>query len=447
MNSGRPQTVIGVIERTIGPLEPDTIASIDRISPDTIAELKYEYNIYRDAYAPPVRRLGELRPFAPVSYMRMGHGLNPARSADLSMMDDPEKTIDRLHLHLLYAHSIALQDPLLHLLDFIPSKATSEDSRAKFLERLQSYLIYVSFMRTLIDSDIVALIPADFFSPWYGADDFTRLRFEVADKVWRAADFSDIIHDPRRLSGAAASADISSAEDLMKPLIDGAINSLMAAIELNSSYGGNQLDLYIPFKFWKNILMELASESSRLETARSFINDPRSDIRWSAQGWTGPRRLDETLLVREVAALKVNDFNLSAKDIIAVRRGDEFEEWRNTLRDAMLEARRLYEQGDLQPQEVREAVAGSLAAGQSRLQGKIGRSRFLVTAREGFKGFGVGTLSALLLAPWISPKEGIAKAAATGVALGAVEAARARRPEASLALLQHYLQFSQLGEG
>jgi len=446
MTSNQAQTVIDVIERTIGPLDPDTIASVEHASLDKIEELKYEYDEYRNAYAPCARRPGELRPFVPVSYMSsMESGLNPSTSGDLRNIVDPEQSIDRVHLHLMYAHSIALQDPLLWILDFAPSAATYEDIRYKFVARLRNYLIYVSYMRTLIDSDIVVLVPADFFTPSYEGDDFARLRFEIADKVWQEADFSDLIYQMRGLSGAVAQAEVASAEGPLKELIDRAINSLMAGIELDSSYGGSQLDLYMPFQFWKNVLTELASQPDRLGISKSFINEPFSGMRWSARGWTGSRRLDEALLVREVASLKISDFSLSARDIIAVRAGDEFEEWRNTLRAALLEARHLYEQGDLQPQEIREAVAGNLAVGQSELQRKIGRSRVLAAAREGFKGFTVGTLGALALAPWVSPTEGIARAAASGLAFGAVEAARARRPKVRLALLQHYLQFSQLG--
>src|SRR5467141_3745832 len=112
MTSSQARTVVDVIERTIGPLDPDTIASVEHASLDKIEELKYEYDEYRNSYAPCARRPGELRPFVPVSYMSsMESGLNPSTSADLRNIVDPEQSIDRVHLHLMYAHSIALQDP------------------------------------------------------------------------------------------------------------------------------------------------------------------------------------------------------------------------------------------------------------------------------------------------------------------------------------------------
>ncbi|WP_203910227.1 hypothetical protein [Rhizocola hellebori] len=429
--------IVDLVESAIGPLSPETIVASEMLPSEKFVQLKHDYELFAGTFRVPLRQGGELRPLVSPAYVgRETSGFALYTDRDLDEMSNVEQAVDRIHLHLLYSHSVAIPDPLRYLTDRFPN-SPGRDVNAITRQRFQHYLIFLAYLRPLIDSGAVVLLEDDLIT---SRGDAARLA-SLMDDVARDGDLQDFAADRRHLYGQDAKEFARQLATEMRPALDmlvmDATDSIMASMELSAKHG-HHFDLFLPYRFHLQVLKHITSLG-----LNSFAGW-RSYLSWD-QFWTAsmPRtRLDESLLVTELAALDIPDFKLTAKEILAVRAGDEFQEWRQNLRRALLDVQNARSQDLLESGSAHQIVSEQLAAGRRRLEEQIARSSFLSRVQTGAKSFAIGSLVALGLSPFTPPGQNVAEAALGGIVAAAWDQLSSRAKPEDLALLQHYVQLT-----
>lgn len=290
-----------------------------------------------------------LRPYVPLYRPWTTEPPRPIRglrlrwnSSDFDKLEHPEKAVrvvDSLKHHLLYCHSLALDDPLPLLLSFV------ESPRARC--RLLNYLGLLKRIAPLVKKEYIVLVEPAFwqnfkvfredswaaqtlFSGKYpaGADPYRRppgfftSYAEVADpyrdlslpadfdeSVAKAADFSDVPgHETSEFNAASPSVEGGSSK--WDFIADGEDFIRIGAAA--SAFHPHRLDLYFPFRYYETICKKLFEYGLR-------------DAKQHGQALDF--RLSRLLNVQlpELEELRL-------EDIIAIREtNDDFENWREEL--------------------------------------------------------------------------------------------------------------------
>ena len=136
-----------------------------------------------------------------------------------------------------------------------------------------------------------------------------------------------------------------------------------------------RVSMYLPFRFDVNLLQQCASP----EILKQF------------------RDRDVRLLNQLVDVNMPRLESLDPKEILAVRRGDEFEQWRGSLRSALENASQLPADLLNRREEMRKVVDEQLAEGRTRLDRAIAKSPLLAGLRKGTITMLAGNASALVV--------------------------------------------------
>jgi len=164
--------------------------------------------------------------------------------------------------------------------------------------------------------------------------------------------------------------------------------------------------------------------------------------------WRGPESLRE-FRDRDIRALNElidlempNLESLDPSEILAVRSGDEFEQWRRSLKGALADAGRLPADLLNRLQEVRNVVDEQLVDGKARLESAISKSPLLSGARKGAVTLLAGAASGIVVYyltnnNFLATIAGAAASAAVNTAAEAISTPKTT--EAQRAVLAHYV--------
>jgi hypothetical protein len=434
-SSGTP---IDWVEEFFGKeLDSELIIQASQASANVLGDFAEHYMASAAAAEPTSRYAGHLRPYVPVSQLgeEARHGIQLATPSDLDDMSQVDKAVDALHLHLLYAHSIALPDPFIYLNDYLELRVEPTEL---LRQRVANYLSSLNYLRPMLQAGTIFMVGMSEASTTISYTERQQhdrkwsITHEAAQQLVDKADFTDLLSPSKALELRSGSSRAVIVEAIRR-----AIEVLLSCLKISDHYGG-KLDLYLPFRYYFTSLrwlMEAADDSE-------FRSEFGSRLDYLSRG-----EARELRLLSELLQVTVPDLSLDAKDIIAVRQGEEFEIWRHDLGQALTRVAELREDELLDDgADALRVIRQELVASRVNLERRIESSGFLSSKQEAKKSLVVGSLVALGLAKWFNPVAGLISAAGE-VALGlAWERYRSRGRDSDTALLQHYLLFSPMDQ-
>ncbi|MEX5718462.1 hypothetical protein [Geodermatophilus maliterrae] len=419
------ENIINVIEETFqDELGPDLISNSFRLSRRELYRLYEAHEAYIDREPELEPSPGTLRPYVPTALLPPGkyraHLLEGTGAAFLRSIEEIDDSVSALHRLLLYCHSIALLNPLVYITDQIrlAEDALEEDHPLRL--QVANYLSWISFIRPLLNSGAVVLLEnrsASFSG--YGRLDDVRLKEAIIEDTLAAGDFTDIEdhRDPAHVD-----------EFTRRAPIDAAVDILSHEQAVNESYGF-ATDYFFPRRYFARALQALLATSGPK-------NDPRAE---SPSLFSG---LLDSVRILTLSSLPLPDFEISVKDILAVRSGDEFTDWRIALGRALDKVWILSDQALLDEEAQLRIIQEELRNEMRHLESKVGRSRYLEEARRGKLSFLAGVVAALSISNWFDPTAGIVSLGARTAFERLWQLRKSRQYNAKAALMNHYLCIS-----
>jgi hypothetical protein len=416
-------TILDVLEDQTGQRFGEDLIACIKTAPDReLSELAERVTAFRaTAPVPAKQHGGELRPYVPVigRNIREGdHGLN----LDRTDFDDPrraEAAFDSLKHHLLYCHSLAVDDPLGYILDAFATWQPNELWRRDARPRLVNCVHFLERIEPLIRSGAVVLVEDQ---PWRRG--FSRRIVRDLDDLTASADLSDLTGMLRDKLDELEAQGPTAVEVGRQVVLELAEQQLTRGLQAAAAHPG-ELDLYMPYRHYEAVLQRAAQEA--------LLALPDS-----------PREV-ELHVLGQLLALPVPGLSqLSVDDLVAVREQDEgFARWRAALERALERVERLDDEL-LNPQdETLRLIRLELLEQEQALEADIKKSSFLARARVGMKQFGIGSVAAAGLAPVVGPGPAVASGAANAALTLLWDYVRGRGTrERRHALHRQYLVFS-----
>ncbi len=475
LESRQPKDMVDLVEHSfearLGPDLIDDVGNAKSFRLDHFLDSYWAYRLCRSQpflRVPPKNSIHELRPYIPVQewpskYLKpagLMNGMDETVNA-WSAQDAAFRYIDRLKLLLLYAHSLAVPNPLRSLLaqrwslvSITPPHTglhslALEDQRSRWVAnesiwssqrraQLSSYLAFLHDAEPLIRGHVLILVE-DPQSGAYGAMDQWLADFEAALDLG----YWNVVNSPAFSRWILEQADFADAQDLFSGqagrrarmiAVRTAIHLVYSTLARSRATNGC-LDLYLPYRFFQQTLVGVW---------RFFTREGIQPV---------PSVKDHQLKVlADVVSVAVPNLELSElgpRDIVAIRQSSSaFESWRTTLRQTCT---RLASGGEavLDPTDlVRTTVQDEMQEAALQVRESL--------AREARTRSGVRTLCRFALGGVVAAATGaIAVETAPAVAAGALVAAAgaglmplidyargAGSTTASLALFRHYLLFA-----
>src|SRR4051794_22700224 len=133
-------------------LGPDLISDLDRIDHKLLFRFRESYAAFANSSVLPTKDQTELRPLA--TYRALGYTEHLRIDGFLNELDKPALQEDEVKKHLLYCHSLVLDDPLPFILDHFSGRGASGKSRA----RLASYFAFLNHVKPVVEENILSFV-------------------------------------------------------------------------------------------------------------------------------------------------------------------------------------------------------------------------------------------------------------------------------------------------
>lgn len=403
-------TVLNVFEEVFGDqLGPDFIASIHKQPFERILRFIERYNEFIHSFRLPPKGADHLRPYLTgpsLWYASQVHRL-PLTAQNFTIFSGPATAAeqeDAIKQHLLYCHSVAMDDPLPRIL-YIVEGTSGNDPQA--IDGFANYCTFLNMVKPLVESGVLFFVNKDTYMSYYFPPSIDNRK---VDEFALKADYSDV---PIK-------------DDIFRHTsFDDAFDGILEVLTASKVHSRN-FDLYFPARFFRDAFAAIVSLAK--DNLRSM----------------GHSHEKELMLLKQLISIKVpNLADLTPQDIVDIREDRAFARWRLDIERALDRTLRL-DPRLLEPkQEALRLIRTELEERQAELKEAIKKSRFLSRAKKGARSFVVGGLAALGVS-WISdPVSGIASSLAGGVAELLISYLGEKRSSSKEALLRHYLLFGR----
>jgi hypothetical protein len=400
------QTVLDLFVESFGDPPSSRLAkSIERrMQWRRLADFGERFRAFEQEVRAPVLKPGELRPYVPYMTGVPGASLSIRSLPSDEYQDELAAGLDALRHHLLYCHSIAMDNPLAGLTDYLRGGPAAEVAGVR--TAMAAYVRFLAAIAPLVRAGVIVLVEPVSYPPLVKDDSYLEWRQPLARRVAATADFSDV--SERALPSDARKYFAGSAIDV--------ITKLLVAIDVHKN-----LDLYLPHGYFHDVL--------------SAMGEPL----------IGVKAADSRLLTRLVQLKLPALRSLPLADLVALRDdGEAFLAWRADLRQALEATSRRAEDVELGADEWLGALREEMARSAIELDRRLARSGLAARARDGAKAFGLGAVIAGGAAAITGTATGLVSA---GLALPVqllwayVASRRRRAADPDAALMHHYLLF------
>jgi hypothetical protein len=424
MAEAAQQTIVDVIESSFdAELGPDLISQIDSLPHASLFRFHEAYDDFATRVG---TRIGPdntgLRPYIPAArlHARLRRGILDGTGTSFDDLGVVDASMEALHRLLLYCHSIALLNPLVYITDLIRLGSSKDYVR----NRLANYLSWINYARPLIDSGTLLLLENREASiGWYGE---LSNSWELANRYFAEADFSDTIELPQAEAQRLLREEAESATGALEHAIDNVAHEWAVAAD-----SGFAIDHFLPTKLYLTALQAFISDSHMYPVEDAAVRNP-SVI----------HKLDAMRLMA-LLQLDLPDFEFSARDLVQVREGEQFVQWRADLGSALDHVILLADHDLLGHGEGLRILQEELISKRRDLEKSTGRSKYLSEARAGNTTLITGALTAVALSSWLNPAIGVASLAISTALQRAWAFRRSKVKNADVALLNHYVLFTK----
>lgn len=323
------------------------------------------------------------------------------------------KIIDRLKHRLLYCHAVAIDgsigDHIILPLKFI---LTKKDNISKLYHtKFVNFLNLIVSIKPLIESDVVNIVPSNFVKfdirgfqsgkKWSDTDiDFTKISTKEAKGT------------PFFLPWAKYGDDVEE-KDIMGVMAE---SNILAMANASKNFQGN-FDIYLPHRYWQNVLSILINEAS------VKLNEHQSPI-----------FLIPDLLNTEIPNLD----RILPQDIINIRSSEEsFYKWRYSLGSVLSKAQNMNFENSLSDNLSLQLLREETYEAKRDLESEIRNSSMLNKASIGFKKFSIGAIATAITYPMTGNWKSSVLTAGLTVLGELILLQKSKKPDRSL--LQHYL--------
>jgi hypothetical protein len=295
---------------------------------------------------------------------------------DMKEADSVWKAVDEIKHRLLYCHSVAVEDPF----GIILALASSEVFHPKDLERhkavLLNFINLLIHMRPLIERHVLCFVPPQYYAQRPLQHAPIEYLFNQFSKDRRSLPLPVIDEFLRRAPQDTREAwDSLLKSVLRKELLDTLRRLAISRVDATFStmaYAPDQLSAYFPFRYDIKLI---ALFQDRLRRASERRNGQDRDSKVD----NIPDR--ENRLLTELISIDLPGVSLLSPDeIVAIRQGDAFEEWRNTLKGGLQRASELDEDLLDFDKAARSTVSEALQPAYAKLKTEFKRSSFLSKA-------------------------------------------------------------------
>lgn len=326
-------------------------------------------------FVPPLPE-GHVRPFLETSgvfqeatWLRGGL---PFNVHDLQDEDSAFKFVDSIKHRLLYCHSLAVDDTLREM--------ASQAAAQKRLTRngvpqgetgavaLANYAVVLLHMKELIREGVLHLVVRPSLIPTKAVTAEVDLHLKGAESEARL-DFAELLKAAPPEIASKLLNDLREGgvgEELLRGVCaDAAFGRLASAIGAAAGAGG-RANLYLPFLYDVESFEICLRKSAALAVAtQPLVTAPTYDL--------------APLLDLSLPGLA----ELDPAELVAIRKGDEFERFREQLRDAIAMADRVRLQDRNRPLEMKRIVDARMKEAQARLKESLPKSPIKPAARAG----------------------------------------------------------------
>jgi hypothetical protein len=398
-------------------LGPDLFRAVEHASFDKLSNFQERARDYCRTAEVAAKASGQLRPYVPLerhNKAEVAHGLY-LRPSDFKRPDRVEHGLDALKHHLLYCHSLAIDDPLPWLLDAFTLGERFSAYKTEARAPVVNCLRFLHQIEPLLRARVVVLVenPIESLPTVHGV-------LRDREPLIGTADFSDISEEMReRLE--------THGELARMVYVEHADVELARGLEAVNKHT-DRLDLYLPYLYYQQILRAVAEEE-----------------RYGIPEW--PREAELRVLGRLLSVRVPRLARLEPADIVSIRQSEAgFERWRNSLERGLRHVSALDPESIGRNAEELRLLRQELLEECQALESDIEASRFLSHAKRGAKEFAIGAVVALGLIPLAGP---VALAGAAGTSglrmLWNYAADKGERKHAE-AVHRQYLLFSPAAE-
>lgn len=354
----------------------------------------------RDARAPD-KSSDELRPYIPINHLTQ-YRANPTGirlryyGGDLDDPDFAESSFNAISLHLLYCHSVAIDNSLGFILDFF-DEAWLEERRIQLVH----YLHFLHMIKSLVEKGIVILIERPVDSGW-NISETPHLPEGSRHEVAKSADLADFL-DP---------ADV--ADDTVRRSVMHAAENVVGHELVACHFHKNNIDLYCPFMHYILVLNKFVEQDNVVRTSSHDLK-----------------------LLTDLVKLPIPSFrieSLDARDIVNIREDDAFSEFRLAVKRALERMASMGADFNQDAAQIR-VLDEEMTEARTRLETTLQQSSFLTAARKGVKSFAIGALAGAL----VSAGPGVLAGATSAVLTVLWEYLAGRPTTAQGALMHHFL--------
>jgi hypothetical protein len=417
-----------VLDFTLAHFSPSTEEELfEAVRSATEADLEKFLDAYRDFAATgtthaPLLKAGELRPYFPDCDMPAWlQGQFSIDNHALTEEGGDWTAVDAVKHRLLYCHAVAFDDPMPRVVSLA---AVQLRIPQPWHNGLLNYINLLLHFKDLIRRHVVCPGAHESYLPGYNRPDYIRLGEQIeatADKS-KPADVDELLEAAPGNVKEIWREDLEhgDGESLVK-----SVSVVKACERIGHALAGvknapGRLSLYFPFRYDVHLLERCGPPDS----LREFGERDNGNL--------------NELVNLEMPNLE----SLDPTEILAIRSGDEFEQWRRTLKSALADAGS--QPADLRnrPQEVRNIVDEKLVDGKQYLESAISKSPVLAALRKGSVSMLAGLASGTV-AYYLSGKDlvygMIGTTAAAAVTVGADMMSAPKVTDAQRAVLAHYV--------
>ncbi len=440
----RMSNVLDFLLESFSPLHEEELYESVRVSSLSARKdvlYRYDQEVERGTFLPAPLRAGELRPFIPkvdgLANWVDGAGKLGLDPSSLLAADDLWDFVDAVKHHLLYCHAIVVDDPLVLVLgDAIRSMELERDGGTPENEdALLNYVQAVTHLGQLLRENILFLVDRHGLSPSLHQYDYGTVQqrlMELGRPYREKADIRELLaRAPRDLQGKWN--ELLDSDPGQEAIFKDAhydASAMRIATGLSSPLVSRGLaSLHVPFKY-DLALIEACHEALRRDHLRE----------WSAgNSW----------LMTRVVDLNVPGISdLDPGEVSEIRRGPEFEKFREAIRNAITLAEALPQTLVDRDVEIQRHVRSILARARTDLEQSMEESPTLAAIRKGSVSMMAGGLAAIVtnaLSPTETVTIPVILAALAGAAVPAlVDAAQAATnvqgaQDANRSALAHYM--------
>lgn len=382
------QTVFDVLEDGLGtPFGPELIETVELAPYERLRDLQAHVKAFGKTADVPDKQPAQLRPYVPLErheFARVEHELY-LRPHDFADPHKASAALNALKHHLLYCHSLAIDNPLRDLLDpFSLAADLSPDgylSRTGYLARqramLVNYLRFLEQIKPLVRAQVIVWVEHDVTVPFLQDGALPDIA-----PVAQTADFSDMPAEDQAVLEARG--------ELARHAFASHANDQLAIGLQEVARHSGALDLYLPYRHFESVLRAVAART------------PADVPEWPREG--------ELQVLNDLLKVPLPRLaELTPADIVKIREGEQaFAQWRVSLEHGL---ERL---GALDPEtlghnnEELRILEQELLGGRQALEAEIAKSGFLSQAKRGIKEFSIGGVVALGLTPVAGPLPALA---------------------------------------